>query len=241
MLLTLFFQAVQAIFKAEEITNFCYQQLDNERKRRVSAVQSFNIANQSIKDLRQKLAEQEKARKSADSALEGAQRQAEEQRQLLREAKDQLASSKEEIATLKKKLEEAQKLKDHVEKLRAEAEKVKVEVEKAKVEVKKARDEAEQHGYDVGIAETEDTLWAQVLTVCRTYCTQTQEEALNQAGVKASSKLRRLESIFFPPAIRVSDLPSTQGEVASIVADPVQEAQPQDPLPLNQSEQSKEL
>ena len=241
MLLTLFFQAVQAIFKAEEITNFCYQQLDNERKRRVSAVQSFNIANQSIKDLRQKLAEQEKARKSADSALEGAQRQAEEQRQLLREAKDQLASSKEEIATLKKKLEEAQKLKDHVEKLRAEAEKVKVEVEKAKVEVKKARDEAKQHGYDVGIAKTEDTFWAQVLTVCRTYCTQTQEEALNQAGVEASSKLRRLESIFFPPAIRVSDLPSTQGEVASIVADPVQEAQPQDPLPLNQSEQSKEL
>ena len=62
------------------MTNSCYQQLDDDRKRRVQAVQSFNIADQSIKDLRKKLAEEEKARKSADAALEGAERQAEEQR-----------------------------------------------------------------------------------------------------------------------------------------------------------------
>ena len=172
MLLTLFFQAVQATFKVEEITNCCYQKLDDERKRRVLAVQSFNIADQSIKDLRKKLAKEEKARKSADLALEGAQRQTEEQRQLLREAKDQLASSKEEIAALKKKLEEAQKLKDHAEKLRAEA-------EKAKVEAEKARDEAEQHGYDVDVAKIEDTLRAQVSAIYQTYCAHTWEEALN--------------------------------------------------------------
>ena len=59
----------------------------------VTAVQSFNITNQSIKDLRKKLAEEEKARKSADADLEGAERQAEEQMWLLHEAKDQLASS----------------------------------------------------------------------------------------------------------------------------------------------------
>ena len=35
---------------------------------------------------------------------------------------------------------------------------MRVEVEKAKIEAEKASDEAEQHGYDVGIAETEDTL-----------------------------------------------------------------------------------
>ena len=50
-------------------------------------------------------------------------------------------------------MEEAQKLKGHAKKLRAEA-------EKAKVEAEKARDEDEQHGYDVGVAETEDTLRA---------------------------------------------------------------------------------
>ena len=81
--------------------------MDDERKRCVQAVQSFNIADQSIKDLRKKLAKEEKARKSANAALEGAERQAKEQRQLLREAKDQQASSQEQLAALKKKLEEA--------------------------------------------------------------------------------------------------------------------------------------
>ena len=109
---------------------------------------------------------EEKARKSADAALEGAKRQVEKQRQLQLEAKDQLASSQEQLAAFKKKLKEAQKLKGHAEKLRAEA-------EKAKVEAEKARDEAKQHGSDVGVAETEDTLRAQVPAVCRTYCAQT--------------------------------------------------------------------
>ena len=54
------------------------------------------------------------------------------------------------MATFEKRLEEAQKLKNQIEKLRAE-------VEKAKVEVEKARDKAKQHGYDIGVVETEDT------------------------------------------------------------------------------------
>ena len=165
-------------------------------------MQSFNFADQTNADLRKKLTKEEKARKSADSALESTERQAEDQRQRLCEANDQLASSKEQIAALKKKLEKALKLKDQVEKLRAK-------VEKAKIEAEKARDEAKQHGYDVGVAEIEDTLRAEVPAVCRTYCAQTWEEALNRAGVEASSKLRRPENIYFPSAIRASDLPST--------------------------------
>ena len=137
------------------------------------------------------------------------------------------------MAALKKKLKEALKFKDQAKKLRAEA-------EKAKVEAEKARDEVEQHGYDVGVAKTKVTLRAQVLAVCRTYCAQTWEEALNRAGVEVSFELRRPENIYFRPAIRASAPPSTQGEVASTVADPVQEAQPQDPFPLNQLEQLKE-
>ena len=176
---------------------------------------------------------EEKARNSADAALEGAKRQVEEQRQLLREAKVQLASSQEQLAALKKILKETQKLKGHVEKLRVEA-------EKAKVEVEKARDKAEQHGYEVGMAKTEDTLRGQVPAVCRTYRAQTWEEALNRAGVEASSELKRPENIYFPLAIRASTPPFIQGDVASTVIDLVQEAQPQDPLPLNQPEQPKE-
>ena len=117
---------------------------------------------------------------------------------------------------------------------------MRAEAKKAKVEAEKARDEVEQHGYDVGVAETEDTLRAQVPAICRTYCAQTWEEALNRAGVEASSELRRLENVYFPPAIRASAPPSTPCDMAFIVADPVQEAQPQDPLTLNQLEQPKE-
>ena len=58
-------------------------------------MQSFNIADQSNKDLRNKLIEEERVRKNADSALESTQRQAEDQRQCLCDANDQLASSKE--------------------------------------------------------------------------------------------------------------------------------------------------
>ena len=70
MLLTFFFQAVQATFRIEEITNSCYQQLDDEKRRRVTAVQLFNFADQSNANLRKKLAEEEKAQNSADLALE---------------------------------------------------------------------------------------------------------------------------------------------------------------------------
>ena len=59
------------------------------------------------------------------------------------------------------------------------------------MEAEKARDEVEQQGYDLGVAETEEALKAEVPTVCRIYCTQTWDEALNRAGVEASSELRK--------------------------------------------------
>ena len=100
--LTFFFQAVHAAFRVEELTNSNYRQLDDERNRCVAAVESFNIANQSNKDLRKKLKEEEQARKSVHSTLESTQKQAEDQRLLLRDAKEQLVSSKEQIASLRK-------------------------------------------------------------------------------------------------------------------------------------------
>ena len=37
----------------------------------------------------------------------------------------------------------------------------------------------EQHGYNVGVAETEDALRAEVPAICKTYCALTWDEALN--------------------------------------------------------------
>ena len=64
---------------------------------------------------------------------------------------------------MKQQLEEINKLKD-------QAEKAKMQAEKDKVKAEKERDETEQHGYDVGVTETEDALRAEVLAVCRAYC-----------------------------------------------------------------------
>ena len=178
------------------MTNSYLQQLDEERKRRATAVRTLAIAENSNTELKKKLIAEEKARKSADSALECAEGQTESQRKLAREANDQLAASKEQLAALKKQLEEVQRLKD-------QDEKAKVEAEKAKAKAEREKDETEQHGYDVGVVETEDALRAEVPTVCRAYCTQTWEEALNRVGIDASSELRRPENIFFPSAIQI--------------------------------------
>ena len=158
----------------EEIYHSVAQQLDDERKRRVSAVQTLTIAENSNADLREKLKAEEQERKSADAALKSAETQAESQRKLANEIKGQLVAAKEQIATLRQQLEEASRLKDLAEKARLQAEEDKIKAEKE-------RDEAEQYGYDVGVAETEDALLAEVPAVCRVYCAQTWEEALNQA------------------------------------------------------------
>ena len=150
---------------------------------------------------KKKLAAEEQARKSADSALEGFQKQAEDQGKRLREANAELKDAREQIAVLKKHLEETQKLREQVEKSREEA-------ERAKAETEQATNEAEQIGYEIGVAETEETLKAEVPMVCRIYCAQTWDEALNQVGVEASSELRMPESVFYPEAIYTSAPPS---------------------------------
>ena len=105
-----------------------------------------------------------------------------------------------------------------------------------KAKAKKERDEAEQHGYDVGVAETEDTLRAEVPAVCRAYCTQTWEEALNQARIEASSELRKPENIIFRPALQIPN----QKKATPPVSQPAEEAQPQHPPLSSQQEQGRE-
>ena len=67
-------------------------------------------------------------------------------------------------------------------------------------EVEKAIEEAEQEGYNVRMAETEENLRAQVTRVCRGYCLQVWNEVLNQAGVDASSIMRRVVKCLLSPS-----------------------------------------
>ena len=86
------------------------------------------------------------------------------------------------------------------------------------------------------MAETEDALRAEVPAVCHAYCTKTWEEALNRAGIDASSELRKPKNIIFPHALQIPILK----EAAPPVSQPAEEAQPQHPPSSSQQEQGRE-
>ena len=110
--------------------------------------------------------------------------------------------AKEQISDLKKKLIEVDNAKGVAEFARDEVVRAKTEAEFARTETEAVRDKAEEEGYEVGVVETQASLKAQIPGVCRLYCSQVRDEALKRAGVEASSDLWKVESVFYPPAIR---------------------------------------
>ena len=196
------------------------------------AVQTLSKSEQDLADARKKLQIEEQARKSVELALKGYQEQAEDQARLLREANAELKKTQEQVLALKKHLEETQKLRERAEKLKEQA-------EKAKIDTEQAMNKAEQRSYEVGIAETEEALWAEVPEVCRIYCARTWNEDLDLAGIEASSELRRPESIFYPEAIRPSALHPQQVDAPSTVVTLAEEVLPRDSSPRDQPEPAK--
>ena len=89
--------------------------MKEEEGRRNVVVEAFNVAEKRIQELKSKLLEEERERKSVVVAFDSAKRQFEGQRVLLYNAKDQLAASNAQVVALKKKLEEAEKAKQRVE------------------------------------------------------------------------------------------------------------------------------
>ena len=82
-------------------------------------MQTLNIAENSNKDLKEKLKAEEQLKKSVEAALKGAETQAESQRKLANDIKGQLVTTKEQIAALRQQLEEANRLKALAENAKA--------------------------------------------------------------------------------------------------------------------------
>lgn len=95
---------------------------EEEGKRNV-AVKAFTVVERNIQELKKKLLEEERERKSAAATLDSAKKQAEGQRILFHNAEDQLAASRTLIHALKKKFEEVEKARELAEKARELAEK----------------------------------------------------------------------------------------------------------------------
>ena len=90
--------------------------MKEEEGKRNAAVKAFTVAERNIQELKKKLLEEERERKSVAAAFDSAEKQAKGQKILFRSAKDQLAASRTLIHALKKKFEEVEKARELVEK-----------------------------------------------------------------------------------------------------------------------------
>ena len=111
---------------------------------------------------------------------------------------------------MKKKLVEAEGAKNVAEWAKDEALRAKEEAVFARTEAECSKEKADEEAYDLGVAEIQAALKAQVLGVCKLYCSQVWNEALKQAGVDASSDLWKAERVFYPLVIREDATPSSE-------------------------------
>ena len=93
----------------------------------------------------------------------------------------------------------------------------------ARAEAECSKEKAKEEAHDLGVAETQATLKAQVPGVCKLYCSQVWNEALKQAGVEASFDLWKVEHVYYPLTIK-EDAPSN-----SEARDTLEEVETADP------------
>ena len=182
--------------------------MDLKHDKCLDAMRTLKNSEANLLKVREDLKEMTRARDSAESGLASAQKQAEDQTRRLLKAEEQLQIAKEQIVDLKKKLAEAEGAKNVAEWARDEAMRAKEEAVFARTEAEFSKEKAEKEAYNLGVAETQATLKAQVSGVCRLYCSQVWNEALKQARVETLSNLWKVEHVYYPLAIR-EDVPSS--------------------------------
>ena len=131
--------------------------------------------------LAKKLKAVESVCQSAEAGLKNAETQAEDQRKELYTTQLNLATKQAAVLDLKTKLQK-------------DEEALKVAQEAAKA--------AETAAYERGVLETEARLTVEVTMVCRDYCAETYNQALDRAGVPADSNLRRADQVYYPEDIK---------------------------------------
>ena len=175
---------------------------ENDCKKRITTSKTLEAAENELAKVKDDLTITTRERDNVSAGLASAQKQAKDQTKRALEAEDQLRIAKELIEDLNKQLVAAVHEKGVAEYARDEAQRAKQEAEFARNDAEAAKNTAEDDGYNMGVAETQATLKAQIPGVCRFYCSQVWEEALKRAGVDTSSDLWKAESVFYPAAIR---------------------------------------
>ena len=75
-------------------------------------------------------------------------------------------------------------------------------VEEALKVAQEAATAAETSAYERKVLEIEVRLTAEVTAVCKEYCTETYNQALNQARIPVDSDLRRVDQVYYPEDLR---------------------------------------
>ena len=174
----------------------------NERKKRITASKTLEASEDELAKVKADLTITIHERDNVLAGLASAQKQAVDQTKHVLVAEYQLRIAKDLIEGLNKQLAAAEHDKGVAEYACDEALRAKKEAEFARTEAEVAKETAEDDGYNAGVTETQAILKAQILGMCRFYCSQVWEEALKRAGVDASSDLWKAENIFYPTAIR---------------------------------------
>ena len=139
------------------------------------------MANHEKTQLAEKLKVAENGWKSAEAQLKSAEAQAEDQRKELYTTQLNLATKKAAVLDLQSKLQKA---------------------EEALKLAQEAAAAAEISAYERGVLETETKLTAEVTAVCREYCAETYNQALDRAGIPADSDLRRVDQVYYLEDLR---------------------------------------
>ena len=82
---------------------------------------------------------------------------------------------------------------------------LKSKLQKAEEALKLAQEAAivaKTSAYERGVLETEARLIAEVTAVCREYCAETYNQALDRAGIPTDFDLRRADQVYYPEDLR---------------------------------------
>ena len=66
---------------------------------------------------------------------------------------------------------------------------------------------AETSAYERGVLEMETRLTAEVTAICREYCAETYNQALDRARIHADSDLRRIDQVYYLEDLRENPTP----------------------------------
>ena len=208
IVLVISMQVTQQVYVAENWVRSAPNSLNAEIQNRHDVEKALNAANHEKTQLVEKLKVVENERKSAEARLKSAKAQVEDQRKELYTTQLNLATEKAAVLDLKSKLQRVE-------------EALKVAQEDAIA--------AETSAYECGVLEMEARLTAEVTAVCKEYCVETYNQALDWARIPTDSNLRRVDQVYYPEDLRENTIVTPSPLATLLLPSPEQSLSAQKP------------